>query len=178
MRVKLDVDSVIGASTQFWQQMLSISLEPAAIRCEVGPAERCLVGCVGIAGAWTGRIEVRMTETMAWAATAAMTMLPAGQVSEADALDATREIANMVAGTIKSCLPRPCTMTVPESAITMGNFCGDAEPRNALSLGFDHAEGRLIVRIQEHEHGEAQNERNAPQEANPLLALCPALLPA
>jgi len=36
-----------------------------------------------------------------------MMMQPLETVAESDALDATKEIANMIAGTIKSALPAP-----------------------------------------------------------------------
>jgi|HubBroStandDraft_5_1064220.scaffolds.fasta_scaffold270645_2 CheY-specific phosphatase CheX len=187
MQFQLDMESVIGASTQFWEQMLSMTLQPAPIRCDVGAGERCLVGSVCITGAWAGRIEVRMTEKLAWTATAAMLMIPVETVSEADAMDATREIANMVAGTIKSSLPRPCTMTVPDAVIAPGNLCGDPSLDNMLSVGLDHSEGRLIVRIREQEckqpetespHAELHAASTAPKEARAMIPLCPVLMPA
>ncbi|HXR39966.1 MAG TPA: chemotaxis protein CheX [Terracidiphilus sp.] len=47
-------------------------------------------------------------------------------VVEADELDAIKEIANMIAGTIKSSLPWPYSMTVPESAVEREGLCGPA----------------------------------------------------
>ena len=73
-------------------------------------------------GVWKGRIEVRMTQGLAYQATATMMMQPLESVLEFDALDATKEIANIIAGTIKSSLPRPCTMTVPTSAVDRDGF--------------------------------------------------------
>jgi CheY-specific phosphatase CheX len=117
MRVQLDEQSVIKANSQFWEQMLAMTLDPMA-----EPGEFCLSaghlhGSVTLGGVWKGRIEVRMAEGLAYQATAAMMMQPVETVAEADALDATKEIANMIAGVIKSSLPRPCTMTVPESIV-------------------------------------------------------------
>jgi len=102
-------------------------------------------------GAWKGRVEVRMAEGLAYAATAAMMMQPVSSVVEADALDATKEIANMIAGTIKSSLPRPCTMSVPESAIETDGFCGHPQTEDTLVVGFRHACGDLMVRVLEKE---------------------------
>jgi CheY-specific phosphatase CheX len=172
MRVQLDVQAVIGASTQFWEQMLGMPLEAAPIYCEVDAAEQCLTASVGIAGAWTGRIEVRMTEKLAWCATAAMMMQPLETVAAEDALDAAREIANMVAGTIKSSLPRPCTMTVPEAAIATGDLCGYSDESNTLSLGFNHAEGRLIVRICELECAEPERSSAVTHGLGAAMRLC------
>ena len=76
-----------------------------------------LMGSVSISGAWKGRIEVRLAEGLARAATAAMLMQPPEEVSEADSLDAIREIANMIGGVIKSALPRPTSLSLPESSV-------------------------------------------------------------
>ena len=70
-----------------------------------------------------------MNVGLAYQATAAMMMQPLETVAEADALDATKEIANMIAGVIKSSLPRPCTMAVPESTVEAGDSAPWRKPR-------------------------------------------------
>jgi hypothetical protein len=80
-----------------------------------------------------------------------MMMQPLESVGEADALDAAKEIANMIAGTIKSSLPRPCTMTVPESAVEAEGFQGAARADDSLVVAFHHASGDLMVRVWEQE---------------------------
>jgi hypothetical protein len=80
-----------------------------------------------------------------------MMMQPLDTVGEADTLDATKEIANMIAGTIKSSLPRPCTMTVPESAVEAESFTGSAPTDDTLVVAFRHASGDLMVRVWEQE---------------------------
>jgi hypothetical protein len=70
------------------------------------------------------------------------------EVAEADALDATKEIANMIAGVIKSSLPRPCAMTVPEAAMNLEQFCGEMRDEHSVSVVFRHAAGTMLVRVQ------------------------------
>jgi len=110
-----------------------------------------MVGSVDLAGALKGRIEVRMADGLAYEATAAMMMQPLDTVREADALDATKEIANMIAGTLKSSLPRPCSMTVPESEVQKAGFCGTASTEDSLVVGFRHVAGEMLVRVWEKE---------------------------
>jgi CheY-specific phosphatase CheX len=131
--------------------MLAMTLDsmPAPEEFCVDPGH--LLGFVALGGAWKGRIEVRMAEGLAYQATAAMMMAPVEAVAEADALDAAKEIANMIAGTIKSSLPRPCTMSVPESSVEKSGFCGPTRTADTLVVGFRHASGDLMVRIQEEE---------------------------
>jgi hypothetical protein len=57
----------------------------------------------------------------------------------------------MIAGVIKSSLPQPCSMTVPESAVISECFCGEARREGTLVVAFRHAAGDLIVRIWEWE---------------------------
>ena len=151
MRAQVDEQCVIKANSQFWEQMLAMTLDPLP-----APEEFCVdaghvLGSVNLGGVWKGRIEVRMAEGLAYQATAAMMMQPLETVGEADALDATKEIANMIAGVIKSSLPRPCTMTVPESAVEAEGFHGPAQAEDSLVVAFHHAAGDLMVRVWEQE---------------------------
>jgi len=151
MQARLDEQGVIKANAQFWEQMLAMKLEalPCAEEPRLGSAH--LLGSVTLSGAWTGLIEVRLGSGLAFHATAAMMMQTLESVVEADALDATREIANMIAGTIKSSLPRPCSMSVPESAVEREDFRIPSPSGDALLVSFRHASGDLMVRIFEQE---------------------------
>jgi CheY-specific phosphatase CheX len=151
MRAQLDEQSVIKANSQFWEQMLAMILDhvPAPGEFSVGAGH--VLGSVNLGGVWKGRIEVRLAEGLAYQATAAMMMQPVETVGQADALDATKEIANMIAGTIKSSLPRPCTMAVPESVVQAEGFSGPAQTEDSLVVVFRHPSGDLMVRIWEEE---------------------------
>jgi CheY-specific phosphatase CheX len=151
MRAQLDEQCVIKANAQFWEQMLAMSLDPLAAPGEFCVGSGHLLGCVTLGGEWKGRIEVRMGEGLAYQATAAMLMQPLETVAEADALDATKEIANMIAGVIKSSLPRLCTMTVPESTVEAAGFCSAAQTEDSLVVAFRHPSGDLMVRVWEQE---------------------------
>lgn len=149
MRVQLDALSVMNANAQFWEQMLAMTLEPTAQAADFGLGAGHLWGSVDLGGAWRGRIEVRLASALAHQATAAMMMQPLDSVGEADALDATKEIANMIAGTIKSSLPRPCSMSVPSSAIELQEFRAGVETEDTLTVTFRHSSGELLVRVWE-----------------------------
>jgi hypothetical protein len=80
-----------------------------------------------------------------------MMMQAVDSVAEADALDATKEIANMIAGVIKSSLPRPCTMTVPESGDEAEPLRRGSMSEECLDVSFRHASGEFLVRVLEQE---------------------------
>src|SRR5579863_3072171 len=132
MRAALGEQCVINANAQFWEQMLAMKLEPMPSSARFHAAAGHLLCSVDLSGVWTGRIEVRLTQGLAHEATAAMLMMPLETVGDAEALDATSEIANMIAGVIKSSLPRPCVMTVPRAAVETEGFTN--QPFNDDSL--------------------------------------------
>ncbi len=150
MRAELDESAIIKANAQFWEQMLAMTLAPMPQPCEfcVGPGH--VHALVELSGAWNGSIEVRLDGKLAVVATAAMLMQPVEEVAPADTLDATKEIANMIAGVIKSSLPRPCNMTVPASEVIHEGFCSPAQSENSMMVAFQHESGELMVRIFEH----------------------------
>jgi CheY-specific phosphatase CheX len=151
MWAKLDEESVIKANAQFWEQMLMMTLEPLPFSDVFCVKAGHVAGWVDLGGNWKGRIEVRLSDRLAYAATAAMMMAPVEAVAEADALDAAKEIANMIAGTIKSSLPRPCTMSVPESMVEPEEFCALQQTSDTLVVAFRHDAGELMVHIHEKE---------------------------
>jgi CheY-specific phosphatase CheX len=158
MHVAVTEKSIQKANALFWEQMLAMRLEPVT-QAHRDPAQdqphtRCIgadhvVGSCDLSGAWSGRIEVRLSRGLAIHATSAMLMQPVESVELNDMLDATREIANMIAGTIKSALPRPCSMTVPSSEIEPGNFCISPRTPDSISVFFHHTSGELMIRVWE-----------------------------
>lgn len=149
MRARVDFECVVKANAQFWEQMLAMSLEAMPSAEAFCLRAGHMVGSVRLTGVWKGRIEVRLDGGLAYAATAAMMMQALDTVGEADALDATREIANMIAGTIKSSLPRPCSMTIPEAVMERDRFHAGAAPAESLEVVFQHAAGEMMVRVVE-----------------------------
>jgi hypothetical protein len=78
-----------------------------------------------------------------------MLMQPVETVTEADALDVTREIANMLGGVIKTSLPRPCSMDVPESSVAADGLRMRPRTDNLLWVAFRHDTGMLLLRVWE-----------------------------
>ena len=145
----LDEESLVRANAQFWEQMLGMQMDTVPFAEEFCVDAGHVLVSVGLFGKWNGRIEVQMAMGLANAATAAMLMQPLEAVVEADTLDATREVVNMIAGLLKSSLPQPCSMTVPESAIATEMLCSVLHGENMLAVAFRHEVGGLVVRVRE-----------------------------
>lgn len=151
MRAQIDERQVIEATSRFWEQMLEMKLEPEPIAAEFCVGRRHLLGRIDLKGAWVGRIEIRIAEELARVATAAMLLQPLETVADSDMMDAISEVANMIAGCIKSSLPQPCAMSLPQSSLEACNFCGVESSGNAIDVAFRHAGGKMVVRVWEDE---------------------------
>lgn len=146
--------SIERANALFWGQMLAMELNPIVGAAGGDSMARCIgeehiVGSCDLSGVWNGRIEIRLSRGLAKHATAVMLMRNEDAVEIADALDAAKEIANMIAGTIKSALPRPCVMTVPSAEEESADFCIPRRTEDSVTVYFHHAAGELMVRVWE-----------------------------
>ena len=149
MHESVTEESIQKANAQFWEQMLAMQLEPIGTTGERCIGTQHVMGSCDLSGAWNGRIEVRLACGLALEATAAMVAQPAENVQPEDMLDAAKEIANMIAGTIKSALPRPCIMSVPAAEAEPANFCVMPRTHESVSVFFRHPSGELIVHVWE-----------------------------
>jgi hypothetical protein len=170
MHQSVTEEGIQKANAQFWEQMLAMQLTPIETIAASAPAIRCIgtrhvAASCSLSGIWRGRIEVRLSRGLALTATAAMLMQPEDRVEDADTLDAAREIANMIAGTLKSALPRPCSMSVPSAGIENDDYCVMPRTEDSVTVFFAHDSGELMVRVCEAE----ANDQSA-QEG--LLAMC------
>lgn len=162
-------ESIERATSLFWEQMLGMPMRAIDENPELAdpstlPGSRLQARCIGtehlvgscdLSGAWRGRIEIRLSQSLALEATAAMLMQPPASIEDGDRLDATREIANMIAGTMKSALPRPCSMSVPSAEVASADFCMVPRTEDSVTVFFCHSAGEMMVRVwQEMEVGE------------------------
>jgi len=148
----ISLENIEKASSQFWEQMLAMHLEPCGETWARRDQQRCIepnhvAAYCDLSGVWVGRIEVRLTVGLAREATAAMLMQPLEAVESADTLDATKEIANMIAGTLKSALPRPCSMTVPSAQWEASELCVLPCTEDTVTVFFHHSSGELMIRV-------------------------------
>jgi len=159
MHISVTEESIAKASSLFWGQMLAMKLIPVEMPESRSARRRCIgpghaMGSCALSGVWNGRIEVRLSQGLALEATSAMLMQPPEHVLEGDMLDATKEIANMIAGTLKSALPRPCAMSVPSAQIESEDFCVLPRTEDSVTVIFTHQAGELMVRVWESPTGE------------------------
>jgi chemotaxis protein CheX len=105
------VDSIVST---VWESLFG---EPTVPTAAVPVAEEALLARVGIHGGWTGSVVVSCGPEVASGLTRELLALPAGSVpNRAEVHDALGEIANIVAGNVKSLLPSHAELGLPEVA--------------------------------------------------------------
>jgi chemotaxis protein CheX len=95
-------------------ELLGLSVQPAALPAEHGPAGGRLVGLVRIKGAWHGSVSVSCEQEAA--TRIAAVMLDREPRDAAEVADAMGEVANMTGGNVKALLPGPSLLSLPEVA--------------------------------------------------------------
>ncbi|MCS6970793.1 MAG: chemotaxis protein CheX [Planctomycetota bacterium] len=95
-------------ASEVWRDVLAEELAPAAAVEDVA-----LTACVQITGAFRGAVVLSAALPVAVGAAARMFAIARDEVGEADARDALGELANMVAGHVKTLVAGPSQLALP-----------------------------------------------------------------
>ena len=85
---------------------------------DVQPVGELVTGYVDISGGWHGRVVVETTNAGAVAIAASMFDTPADDVAHDDLVDAVGELANIVGGSVKSCIDGHAALSLPAVEVT------------------------------------------------------------
>jgi chemotaxis protein CheX len=110
-----DVQAVVE---QVWSSFLGDE-EPLLPRYDAPAAFDALAAwsaAVGIHGGWEGTVTVEVSDRLAGTLTEVMLGVEPGAVDDSEIADAVGELVNMVGGNIKSLMPGPSTLTLPNVA--------------------------------------------------------------
>ena len=104
-------DDLWEIANQTWGAFLGdVPLLPAD---PTAPDVTGVIASVAITGAWDGHVVIRATRDLAVSVASALLFVDAAEVSDADLVDATGELANVVAGNVKCLLPQPSLLALP-----------------------------------------------------------------
>jgi chemotaxis protein CheX len=144
-------DDIITITQAVWSSFLDLELTAVPYESAVltGPV---LIAVVRISGAWEGAVQLECSPDHARAAAAAMFGGGAGTSSDDEARDALGELANIVSGNVKSLLPPPSALSIPDvrPVSSSTGSAGDAGPGTQEPLrrvAFVAAPGPLHVSI-------------------------------
>lgn len=143
-------DDIVAITSQVWSSFLELELADVSAEATVlaGPV---MSAVVRISGAWQGAVQVECPPQHAADAAVRMFSMEPGAASDSDARDVLGELANVVAGNVKSLLPAPSALSMP--AVTSSpQPCGTAPFAGTVlvrRVAFAAAPGLLDVSVWE-----------------------------
>jgi len=107
-------EEILEITESTWNALLGLDIQPSASTQFSSEREGLFKGHVDITGAWEGSVIICGTDGLARSAAAQIFSLGCNAVQEQDQIDAMYEFANIIAGNIKSLLPEPCQLALPQ----------------------------------------------------------------
>jgi len=97
-----------------WSAMLGTEIQHTPARPFSSNGEPVFIGHVSISGAWEGQVFLHGTSVLARSAASKIFAIAEESVQDQDQIDAMYELTNIIAGNIKSLLPEPCQLSLPQ----------------------------------------------------------------
>lgn len=131
--------------TAVWSTMLGFEVETGP--CGDAPFAGGLAGAIGIEGTFRGEVLLELDPDLARACAHAMLRLPAGTATPRDAADTASELINVIGGNLKSVLPAPSKLQLPQTG-AVGTLlpCSSGQRRLAcVEFRCAHGRGRVSL---------------------------------
>jgi chemotaxis protein CheX len=108
MSLMLASEDLRGLVDDIWSSLFEVPLDEDAAM-----PDDLVTAYVDIRGGWAGRVLVATTTEGALALAASMLDVPESVVAESDLADAIGELANIVGGSVKSCVDAQASLSLP-----------------------------------------------------------------
>ena len=99
----------------------SIELVSSELNPDI-PSRGCVIASVSTTGAWNGHLVISVPSECAELIARAMFGDEDGEIPSADIVDAVGEVSNILAGNVKSALPEPSALSLPQVIIDASTF--------------------------------------------------------
>lgn len=139
------IDDVRSVFEDVWNSVLESPMQEAPWAEERVGQEPFLSAWVCFSVGWEGVLHLTCSLELAKQVAAALFGGDSGERSIEDAADALGELANMVGGNIKSLLPKPCFISIPESA--QGGNDGAVTEGREIDTELSFVNGSLQLRL-------------------------------
>jgi chemotaxis protein CheX len=106
-------EQIAGITEAVWMSFTGKVIRSADGQAPAGTGD-VTVGRVAVTGEWRGWVLLACPPQLARSAASAMFDRPAGELTEAEVADALGELTNMIGGNVKSLLPGPSFLSMPE----------------------------------------------------------------
>jgi chemotaxis protein CheX len=111
-------EQIVGIAHDVWSSFTGTSLRAADDELAAG-TDDLIVGSVAVTGEWRGSVLLACPTQLARTAASAMFDVPAEELTDDEVADALGELTNMIGGNVKSLLPGPGRLSMPE--VTVGS---------------------------------------------------------
>jgi chemotaxis protein CheX len=118
----LSPDDLWGIAEMVWASYLDPVGEHPLMSGPVVQGTDDVAGMVSISGAWEGRVVVTFTPAASRHAAAALLGAGPDEMTRDDVEDSVGELVNIVGGSVKSLMPQPTVLSLPE--VRTGGFPG------------------------------------------------------
>lgn len=110
--MRIETETLEQVVTEVLATMTGVVASPVS-DVHASTARRSVAACIHLTGAYTGAVVITMPEELGRRIAASMFAADPGALSDGEVMDAVGEIANMVAGSVRSALPMPNTISLP-----------------------------------------------------------------
>ncbi|MDH5763304.1 MAG: chemotaxis protein CheX [Nitrospinota bacterium] len=104
--------------TDIWSSFLNMPVIQTDKAFEPQGKDNTLAACIQITGEWQGTVTVYAPKELGKKIASSMYALDESSIDDQQVQDVMGEIANMIAGNVKSLLPTPCSISIPSVAVT------------------------------------------------------------
>jgi chemotaxis protein CheX len=136
-------EEIASITDYVWNTVLGLGLEP--LQGAFTLREEQLTGCVSLTGSWEGTVTVACSSSFARQATGIMYKIRPEEASMQQVYDALGELANIVGGNIKACLPGPTALSLP--VIVVGNGHSLAAGAKVCAVAFASLDEPVVVTL-------------------------------
>lgn len=151
--VVLGPEDLTALLAQVWETYVDPQpLLPAATGEE--PLATAWSATVGVTGAWEGGVLLELDELPARHVASRMLDLPVAD--EADVADAVGELANIVGGNVKSMMPEPSTLSLPQ--VVRGAGAPPVDSASTCHLALDWHGSKLSLTLFQTTHPTPEEE--------------------
>jgi len=135
--------TIVEIAQGFWDAYLpeDAVLLPGSVLPEIEEVR----GHIDIGGSWSGRVEISTSLAAARRVAASLFSLRPEVLDQSEILDALGELVNVVGGNIKSILPAPTSLSVPQVADGPGEWRFDALLEREILLSWNSEP--VVVRV-------------------------------
>jgi chemotaxis protein CheX len=110
--MRIETETLEQVVTEVLATMTGVVASPVC-DARASTVRRSVAACIHLTGAYTGAVVITMPEELGRRIAASMFAADPSALSDGEVMDAVGEIANMVAGSVRSALPMPNAISLP-----------------------------------------------------------------